>query len=180
MSKPCVFFDRDGIVNRPPTLDRYVRNRGEFELIPAFIDALRIVRDRGYEAVIVTNQKGVSTGRMTQQDVDGIHDHLIATLKAHGLGTLDLFVCTAGDDSHPHRKPNPGMILEAARKHDLDLTRSWMVGDNEKDVEAGRRAGCKTVLVSEKSAQTAADHQVLTMENLPSFLEATLPRQSAV
>ena len=174
MSKPCVFFDRDGIVNQPPTLDRYVRNVAEFKLIPAFIDALRVVHERGYETVIVTNQKGVSTGRMAQRDVDAIHDHLAGILRQHGLGTLDIFVCTAGDDSHPHRKPNPGMILEAARKHDLDLGRSWMIGDNEKDIEAGRRAGCRTVLVSAKTSQTAADHHVTSMDELTDFLKSHL------
>jgi D-glycero-D-manno-heptose 1,7-bisphosphate phosphatase len=180
MSTPCVFFDRDGIVNRRPTLDRYVRTWEEFELIPEFVDALKVVRERGYEAVIVTNQKGISTGRMTQADVDRIHHNLRAALHTHGLHLRDVMVCSAPDDSHTHRKPNPGMLIEAARTHGLDLGRSWMVGDQEKDVEAGRRAGCRTVLVGEPVKPTRADHQVPDMAALVPFLRKHLAAIGAV
>jgi len=172
--KPCVFFDRDGIINHPPTAARYVRNWSEFKLIPAFLDALRVTLEKGYEAVIVTNQKGVSTGRMTQADVDEIHDNLLALLEENGMSLRDIFVCTEGDDDHPHRKPNPGMLLEAAEKHGLDLTRSWMVGDNEKDVEAGRRAGCKTILVGDKGGDSTADYRMANMDGLAKFLREHL------
>lgn len=172
--KPCVFFDRDGIVNRPPTRARYVRNWGEFELVPEFLDVLRAVAERGYEAVMVTNQRGISTGQMTREDVDEIHQKLAATLRRHGLGFLDILVCPAADDGHPHRKPNPGMLLEAARRHDLDLARSWMVGDSEKDVEAGRRAGCRTILVAPGHSETRADHVVRDAAELASFFREHL------
>jgi D-glycero-D-manno-heptose 1,7-bisphosphate phosphatase len=175
MSTPCVFFDRDGIVNRRPTRDRYVRRWDEFELIPEFADALKVVLEHGYEAVIVTNQKGISTGRMTQADVDHIHHSLRAVLRARGLHLCDIMVCAAPDDHHTHRKPNPGMLIEAARKHGLDLARSWMIGDQEKDVEAGRRAGCRTVLVGEPETATAADYRVPDMAALVLFLRKHLP-----
>ncbi len=174
MSTPCVFFDRDGIVNQRPTLDRYVRRWEEFELIPEFVDALQVVRERGYEAVIVTNQKGISTGRMTQADVDRIHHNLRGALHEHGLQLRDIMVCSAPDDDHTHRKPNPGMLIEAARRHGLDLSRSWMVGDQEKDVEAGRGAGCKTILVGPRNRPTAADHHVENMAALAALLQKVL------
>lgn len=167
--KPCVFFDRDGIVNRPPTRARYVRHWREFELVPEFLDVLRAVAEHGYEAVIVTNQRGITTGQMTQQDVDEIHRNLADTLRRHHLGLLDILVCPADDDRHPHRKPNPGMLLEAARRHQLDLDQSWMVGDSEKDVEAGRRAGCRTILVAAGHPETRADHVVRDMAELARF-----------
>ena len=173
-SKPCVFFDRDGIVNHPPTKARYVRHWGEFELIPEFIDALKVVSRAGYEAVVVTNQKGISTGQMTAENVQQIHDNLVELLKRHDIGLRDILICSAGDDRHPHRKPNPGMLIEAARRHDLDLARSWMVGDQEKDVEAGRRAGCKTVLVKAGEQPTAADYRLQRMGELADFLEGHL------
>lgn len=175
MSKPCVFFDRDGIVNRPPTADRYVRHWGEFELIPEFVDVLRAVSELGYEAVVVTNQKGIATGRMTHDAVNEIHTNLSEVLARHGLRLLDVVVCPSGDDSHPDRKPNPGMLLEAARRHDLDLPRSWMVGDHERDVEAGRRAGCRTVFVGVPAQAVHADFLVKDVGSLPEFLRRHLP-----
>ncbi len=175
MKKPCVFFDRDGIVNaRPDPAKRYITRWEEFELLPDFPAVLRVVRDRGYEAVVVTNQKGVATGRMSHADVTDIHDRLLAVLSERGVPLLDVIVCTAADDAHPNRKPNPGMLLEAARKHGLDLSRSWMVGDQERDIEAGRRAGCKTVLVDDRHHETRADFKVETLKELRALLEAQL------
>ena len=169
--RPCVFFDRDGIVNEPPSpKDRYVRKWADFQLWPAFIDAMRVVRDKGYQAVIITNQSGVGRGHMKQADLDEIHDNLLAALKAKGVELLDIFVCTDVEDSSPRRKPNPGMLLEAACEHQLDLSKSWMVGDQERDIEAGQRAGCRTVYVGSLKPTCKADYLVPTMNELPAFL----------
>ena len=158
--RPCVFFDRDGVVNHPPRLARYVRTWEEFDLIPGFLDALRVARDRGYEAAIVTNQKGLSTGALAPGEVDRIHRNLEDRLAKEGLALRALLVCPAADDAHPDRKPNPGMLIEAARRHGFDLRRSWIVGDQEKDIEAGRRAGCRTIRVCAPGTPTRADHLV--------------------
>ncbi len=173
MKKPCVFFDRDGIVNRAPQT-RYVERLADFHLQPEFFESLAVVNAKGYEAVIVTNQKGVSTGVMTQQAVDEMHDHLRFELKRRGLRLLDVVVCVDGDETSPRRKPNPGMLLEAAAAHSLDLARSWMVGDHARDVEAGRRAGCRTVYVGMKKDAVHADHHLEQMKDLPGFLETHL------
>ncbi len=171
--KPCVFYDRDGIVNVSPG-PGYVERVEDFHLIPAFIEALRLTRARGYEAVIVTNQRGVGRGLMTQATLDDIHSSLETALEREGLAMLDILYCTADDDRDPRRKPNPGMLLEAAERHGLDLGRSWMIGDNEKDVLAGKGAGCRTVLVGASNRPSAADHRVSDMAQLVEFLEKTL------
>lgn len=173
MGKPCVFFDRDGIVNVSPG-PGYVERLSDFHIMPAFIDALRVATERGYAAVIVTNQRGVGLGLMTQETLDEIHAALTAALDREGLRVLDIISCTADDNAHPNRKPNPGMLLEAAERHDLELKRSWMVGDNEKDVLAGRSAGCRTVLVDASGAATVADYRVADMPELVRFLEKSL------
>ncbi len=175
--KPCVFFDRDGIVNVSPG-PGYVERVEDFHLMPAFVEALRVVLARGYEAVIVTNQRGVGRGLMTQETLDAIHAHLRAELAREGLSLRDIFFCTANDHAHPWRKPNPGMILEAARVRQLDLARSWMIGDSESDVVAGQRAGCRTVLVKASEASTVADHRLQAMDDLPAFLERVLEPRS--
>lgn len=174
---PCVFFDRDGIVNHPPDDERrYVLHEEQFHLLPGFVESLRLVLERGYKAVIVTNQAGVSRGRMSQADLDRIHDKLQRLLKDEGLALNDIYECVSFDDAHPNRKPNPGMLLEAAAEHRLDLSRSWMIGDSEKDVMAGRRAGVqKTVKVKPLPTQTNADFRVDSMRDLPRFLAEHLP-----
>ncbi|MBU1909218.1 MAG: HAD family hydrolase [Verrucomicrobia bacterium] len=171
--RPCVFFDRDGIVNRSPGAG-YVERVEDFHLLPEFVEALRVVQARGYEAVIVTNQRGVSLGRLTEATLDDIHRTLKEQLRSRGLALRDIFFCTADDDAHPDRKPNPGMLLAAARRHHLDLARSWMVGDNERDVEAGHRAGCRTVRVGSAGQQSAADFRLAGLDELPGFLSAHL------
>lgn len=180
MRKPCVFFDRDGIVNEPPIAARYVRNVCEFHMNPEFIDVLRIVRRRGYEAVVVTNQKGVATGVMSQADVDAIHEKMLREVERAGLRLTDVIVCTAADDADPRRKPNPGMLFEAAERHQLDLSRSWMIGDNPKDIEAGRRAGCRTILVSPEELPVSADFRVQHLNELPALLNRILPDASEI
>jgi D-glycero-D-manno-heptose 1,7-bisphosphate phosphatase len=171
--KKCVFFDRDGIVNRSPGAG-FVERLEDFHILPEFKTALQVARERGYEAVIVTNQRAVGLGRMTAETLQEIHSHLRKELGRHGLHLLDVVSCVATDDQHPHRKPNPGMILEAAGKYHLDLPRSWVVGDQERDVVAGKRAGCRTVLVRPGDEPTVADHRIACMQELAEFLSVHL------
>jgi len=170
--KKCVFFDRDGIVNQSPGAG-YVERWADFVLLPRFVDVLRIVRSKGYEAVIVTNQKGVARGIMTMDAVNEIHRNLRAVLqREHGLDLLDILCCPHGDGECECRKPKPGMLLEAARRHDLDLKASWMIGDQGKDIEAGRAAGCRTILVKRNADPTIqADYRVQDLDELKSLIE---------
>jgi len=171
--KPCVFFDRDGIVNRAP-IKRYVEHLDEFHLLPEFLDALEVVGSCGYAAAIITNQKGLSTGKIPAEQLQAMHDRIRAEVAARGLQLLDIYYCEAPNDDHPRRKPNPGMLLEAAADHHLDLSRSWMIGDNESDVTTGHRAGCRTILVKPSDQPTAADIHLQSMSELASCLKQHL------
>jgi len=170
----CVFFDRDGIVNRYQG-EGYVENWGEFELLPGFPDALRFVQSAGYEAVIVTNQRGVALGVMSQEAVEDIHQRLVDVLRStYGLELLDILYCPHHEGTCECRKPRPGMLLEAAAKHGIDLQLSWMIGDSERDIEAGKRAGCRCILVGGTDGDTAADHRIADMAELRDLLETLL------
>jgi len=172
--KKCIFFDRDGIVNKSPG-PGYVERWEDFHLMPDFPAVLSTVREMGYEAVVVTNQRGVSRGIMTLETLNEIHRKLKSLLdRKHGLELLDIFFCPHGEWECECRKPKPGMLLEAAKRHDLDLKSSWMVGDGEKDIEAGRRAGCRTILVSDGKLDTKADFVVPDLKSLESLLKSVL------
>ena len=172
--RPCVFFDRDGVVNQSPG-PGYVNHLDDFHVLPGFADCVRAAAEKGFPAVVVTNQRGLSRGITPPAQLDAMHAKLRAELAAEGLGLLDILICVADDDAHPDRKPNPGMLRTAAQRHHLDLAKSWMVGDRESDVQTGRNAGvAATVLVDPGAAPTAATHRVPDMPACAALLRAKL------
>lgn len=172
--KPCVFFDRDGIVNVAP-VTRYVERLRDFHLQDPFFEAVKVANQCGYETAIITNQKGVSTGATPLAELNAMHDLIKREISTRGFRLLDIFYCSATEDTDPRRKPNPGMLFEAAEKHGLDLAQSWMIGDNESDVLAGQRAGCRTIYVGTKKINLMPDFSVTDMTDLPSLLARALP-----
>ena len=170
----CVFFDRDGIVNESPGRG-YVERWEDFRLQAGFVDVCLLARERGYACVVVTNQRGVARGIMTCATVEDIHRRMTAVLQScHGLELLDVLYCPHEEGECECRKPRPGMLLDAAERHGIDLASSWMVGDGERDVCAGRAAGCRTVLVAGEDAGTVADFQVPDMRALYALLSREL------
>lgn len=142
----AVFLDRDGVINAnverdgrlvaPTTLE-------DFRFLPGVEDAIRRLKDAGLLVIVVTNQPDVATGRTSRATIEAMHDVIRARLRVD-----DIKVCTHVDaDGCACRKPKPGMILQAAAERHIDLTRSYVVGDRWRDVEAGRVAGCSTILV---------------------------------
>jgi D-glycero-D-manno-heptose 1,7-bisphosphate phosphatase len=175
--RKCIFFDRDGIVNESPGPRRYVERWEDFRLRTPFVRILRRTTEAGYAAVVVTNQRGVALGAVAELELERIHRLLRESLKReHGLELLDILYCPHNEGTCECRKPRPGMLLEAARRHGLDLKGSWMIGDSESDVEAGRRAGCRTVLVNGSSESSIADLRVADLVDLESRLDEILGR----
>lgn len=173
-TRRCVFFDRDGVVNESPG-PGYVERWSDFRLLPGFVEALRVVKESGWAAVVVTNQRGVARGIMSLEDLQDIHRRLEALLKdAYGLELTDIFYCPHGEGECECRKPMPGMLLGAARGHDLDLGGSWMVGDSVRDIAAGKAAGCGTVFVGSDEDDGGADYRIDSMDELAALLERIL------
>lgn len=168
--RPCIFFDRDGIIN--PNDLYYITDPDDFEVFPAFIESLRIVTDAGYPAVVITNQKCVGLGQLSVDGLAQIHGKLRRILAGHGLSLLDIYYCPDTTETSD-KKPNPGMLLAAAARHQLDLSRSWMIGDSPRDVVAGKRAGCRTVLVAENPVPEADIH-LTGIDALPAWLAAEI------
>lgn len=152
----AVFLDRDGTLNRAFMRDGISvppASLGQFELLPGVPEAVDALRDAGLFVVVVTNQPDVARGITDRRTVEQIHTRLSEQVP------IDAILCCFHDDGDQCgcRKPAPGMCLQAADEHGLDLSRSFFVGDSWRDIEAGRRAGCSTVLVGVKSSDLRAD-----------------------
>lgn len=170
----CVFFDRDGIVNRSPDAG-YVERWEDFCLLPEFVESLRTARQAGYEAAIVTNQRGVARGIMSRETLESIHCLLRDELKRQKApALLDIIYCPHNLTGCVCRKPQPGMLYALAARHRIQLSASWMIGDNETDAVAGKRAGCRAILVNAKKMDTRADYKIDRMARLPSLLNRIL------
>ena len=142
----AVFLDRDGVINYAVVRDGKPyppANLTELRTTPGAESALKELKGRGFKLIVVTNQPDVARGLQTQAAVETINQALSSSLPLD-----DIFVCYHSDDDHCDcRKPKPGMLLDAAKKHNIDLARSYLVGDRWRDIDAGHNAGCKTILV---------------------------------
>jgi D-glycero-D-manno-heptose 1,7-bisphosphate phosphatase len=172
----AVFLDRDGVLNRAPVPDGVPHPPASLKdlvVIPDAEAACRAFKRAGLLLIVVTNQPDLARGTADREVVDAINDQL-----RHHLGLDDVFVCAHDDaDGCACRKPRPGLLLDAATRWNVRLGGSVMVGDRWRDVEAGRRAGCATVLVrpdhGEKVA-TGADRVVANLrEAVPWILRST-------
>ena len=178
MSRPAVFFDRDGVVNVSPG-SGYVLNWEQFRFSPGIIEALRICKARGYATVVVTSQQGVGKGRMSQADLDDIHARMQSELARHDVAFDGIHACTclADDPACTCRKPSAEMIL-AARDHlDLDLSRSWLIGDHDRDIQMAHNAGVPRtirILNDDRSVTVPANITLERIEALPRALEQAL------
>lgn len=148
MKNKALFLDRDGVINKAAPEGEYISSRAEFHLRLEIIPLIRFARAAGYCIVVVTNQRGVSLGKMTQADLDDIHIYMRELLIAEDAPVDAVYSCTHGfDDNCVCRKPKAGMLLDAARDLDIDLSESVMVGDKESDMAAGKAAGCKATIL---------------------------------
>lgn len=161
------FLDRDGTINR---YVGFLTDIGDFELLDGVADAIKLINESGYLAIVVTNQPVIARGEVSVEELQEIHNKMETLLGQSGAYIDDIFYCP----HHPHngyagerpeykidcecRKPKPGMLFAAADKYNIDLTESWMIGDGENDIEAGKNAGCKVCAIGN-----------LGIENVPEY-----------
>ena len=143
--KKTVFLDRDGTL----IIDTvYLHDPDQIEYLPGVFDALRLLRDHGYQFIVVTNQSGIARRLVEMENLDETHRRMQAEFARHGVDLSRFYYAPYSVESnHYIRKPNPGMLLRGALDHSVDLKQSWMVGDRWSDVEAGQKAGCRTVFL---------------------------------
>jgi len=140
--KKAFFLDRDGVLIEQV---EYIKDPDEVKLIPGTAAALKLIHDRGYLAVVVSNQSGIARKKFTRAELDAVQKRMYELLAERGERIDGFYFCP--HDPHveacPCRKPRPGMILQAARELDIDVSASFMIGDRPADVETGLNAGCR-------------------------------------
>lgn len=176
----AIFIDRDGTINR---YSGFLKNIEEFVLLPGIAEAVKRINESGFLAIVITNQPVVARGEVTFTELQEIHNKMETLLAQEGAYLDAIYFCP----HHPHggyageikelkfkcncRKPKPGMLLKAAEDFNIDLKQSWMIGDGENDVRAGKSAGCNTAFLSEQSANYG---QNVTTESLLQFVKEYL------
>lgn len=142
-----LFLDRDGVINHEKKMD-YVYHYNEFIFYDRVKEAMKIFSAYFGKIVLVTNQRGVGRGLMSEDDLTDIHLKMLTDIKNSGGRIDEIFYCTSTDNEHPNRKPNPGMAFLAQKKFPpIDFKKSIMVGNNLSDMQFGRNAGMYTVHV---------------------------------
>jgi D-glycero-D-manno-heptose 1,7-bisphosphate phosphatase len=174
----AVFLDRDGVINRKLPEGRYVTSWAEVQFLPGGAEAVKRFHEAGFLVLLVSNQRAVAKGLVTQHGLESLHRRMWQELFRGEKGFDGVYYCP--HDADPPcscRKPQPGMLLAAAQDRGIDLTASWMVGDSESDVEAGRRAGCKTVRIGLLDVRSTSANEVA--ESLQEAANIILAMESA-
>lgn len=176
----AIFLDRDGTINK---YVGFLRNIDEFVLLNGAAEAIRKINESGYLAIVVTNQPVIARGEVSFDELEEIHQKMETLLGEEGSYLDAIYYCP----HHPHkgydgerpelkidcdcRKPKPGMLLKAANDFNIDLSKSWMVGDGENDIKAGINAGCRTALIGNSGEHF---NQMMTVDSLLEFTKKCL------
>lgn len=170
----AVFLDRDGTINK---YVGFLRKIDDFELLDGASEAIKQINESGYLAIVVTNQPVIARGEVTFEELEEIHRKMETDLGKDGAYLDKIYYCPHHTDKGfdgeieelkincECRKPKPGMLLKAAKEFNIDLSKSWMIGDEENDVKAGTVAGCHTAYIGDKQIETKADIYADSLED---------------
>lgn len=176
----AIFLDRDGTIN---VYKGFLTRLEDFELLPGIAEAIKVMNEAGYLVIVVTNQPVVARGEVTEEELAGIHNKMETLLGLEGAYLDGIYYCK----HHPHkgyagevpelkiecgcRKPKPGMLFEAAKDFNIDLSQSYMVGDSGSDIKAGIAAGCRTVFIHDGSDNESKNYgQNMTFPSVKEFM----------
>jgi histidinol-phosphate phosphatase family protein len=153
----AVFLDRDKTIIEDE--ESYLNNPAKVKLLPEVARAIKKLNKSGFKVIVVTNQSGVGRNYFTENDLKQIHQKMVELLQKEGANLDDIFYCPHHpEDRCACRKPLPGLIVEAVLKHNISVKESYFVGDSQTDIEAGKNAGCKTILIKEGGLEEAVTY----------------------
>jgi D-glycero-D-manno-heptose 1,7-bisphosphate phosphatase len=174
MESKAIFFDRDDTIIEDTG---YINNPDQVKLISGVAKSLLEFKEMGFKLIVITNQSGVARGILTEKALGEIHERLNILLSEKGVVLDAIYYCPFHPDGivpqyrkeSEDRKPNPGMIVTAAKEHNIDLSQSWAIGNSARDIDAGRSAGCKTILIEKKSRTLPLPFLRKDEEAMPDF-----------
>ncbi|WP_411844393.1 D-glycero-alpha-D-manno-heptose-1,7-bisphosphate 7-phosphatase [Salinicoccus sp. HZC-1] len=163
----AVFLDRDGVINEVLSERvKFVNTAEDFHLLPGAGEGIKKLNDAGYKVYVVTNQGGIGLGYMSEEALEAVHQEMEEQLAGFDAVIDSIAYCPHMPQSGCRcRKPKPGMLMDLAKKHGIDLSGSYMAGDREPDIEAGRNAGTKTIFIGKDKKQ-----KVKADKNFPNLL----------
>lgn len=149
--KRFIFLDRDGTLNKRPPKACYIEKPDEFIWLEGAKEAIKLLNDENYNIILITNQPGIARGNLTEDMLQKIHTKMNNDLNEINAHIKDIYYCPHNwDENCECRKPKPGMFYQAQKDYSLDLSKCIIIGDDERDIEAGTAAGCKCILIDEK------------------------------
>lgn len=180
MRSKATFLDRDGVINWKPPGDGYVTRWEDMCFLPGVAESVALLNRVGFRVIVVSNQRCVAKGLITSETLDSMHRQMCDWFAAAGARIDAVYYCP--HEKHPPcacRKPEPGMLLAAARAHQIDLAASWMIGDSDVDVQAGKNAGCKTVRLM-RAHETVKNGADVVARSLLEAIHLILQREKAI
>lgn len=151
-SQKYIFLDRDGTLNVRPPKACYIEKPEDFVWLDGAKEAIKMLNDAGYFIILISNQPGIARGNLTEETLQEIHNKMQCDLQEIGASIDKIYYCPHNwDDGCECRKPQPGMFFMAQKEYSINLTKCYMLGDDERDMEAGKKAGCKCILVDENN-----------------------------
>jgi D-glycero-D-manno-heptose 1,7-bisphosphate phosphatase len=172
----AVFLDRDGVINRKAPEGEYIATWAEMEFCPGVLPAALGLKEAGFKIIVVTNQRGIALQKVRPENLTDIHSRMKEIFASQGVELAGIYFCPHDTTENCScRKPRPGLLLQAAADHGLDLSSSWMVGDAASDIAAGRAAGCQTARIF--LSQSAEEQNVkadITARDLPDAVRQIL------
>lgn len=163
----AAFLDRDGVINQKAAEGAYVTRWEDVKFLPGVAEAITELNRAGWQVIIISNQRCVAKGLVSIAELEDLHQRMRAWLLERGAVINAIYYCPHEKTQPPCdcRKPEPGMLLQAARDHQIDLANSWMIGDSASDMEAGHRAGCKTLRIqpADREPDGKADLQAASL-----------------
>jgi len=146
-----VFLDRDGVINHDP--GDYTMHVSDFQILPTVMDTLKYWNDRGYKLILITNQGGIAKGLYSHNEVDEIHAFFLGECEKAGVTIHDIFYSPHHDDysASMTRKPGSLMLERAIHRHNVDPSQSYMIGDKQRDLDAGDKVGVQGILIDPNS-----------------------------
>ncbi|MCP3742113.1 D-glycero-alpha-D-manno-heptose-1,7-bisphosphate 7-phosphatase [Rossellomorea sp. BNER] len=171
----AVFIDRDGVINEVLTKRvKFVNKPTDLYYLDKVPGAIKMLTSAGYKVFIVTNQGGVGLGYLTERQLENIHTKMKHDLESEGGEIQDIACCIhKPNEGCSCRKPEAGMILKLAEQYEIDIEKSFMIGDRDVDIEAGKKAGCSTIFIGNEDNTVEADTSFQTLYAAANWLKST-------